>query len=186
MSSTNATITRAIDDGEEVTSKFFPPKKSTVSGPWKKILNFFSRQTCSISHGEKIESIPDLVDMSSKKSQLPKIRTVVCKSDRVEIVRDKADWDMEMLINNGKTIVVHFNASWCDSCLNIHPSFVEFSRDFKDMVFLSVDVDDADEVAEEYDIDTLPTFQVWKNGQKMDEYIGTEKYRLRNLIETNS
>jgi len=183
MSSTNAIITRANDIGEEVTSKYIPPPRC---GLWKKITKFFSNQTDSIiSHGEKMESIPDLVNLHSRQASLPKIRTLVSKDDGVEHVRDKGDWDLEMMVNRDKAIVVYFKAPWCGPCRNIEPSVLEFSREFEDVVFLSVDFDEVSDVARGCGVDAVPTFQVWKNGLKVDEYIGSKTHELRNLIVNN-
>lgn len=103
----------------------------------------------------------------------------------VYIVRDKEDWDRGMADNKGKTVVVYFKATWCGPCRIITPSFWEFSRNFAPTVFMMVDMDEADDVASACGIGAVPTFQVWKAGQRVDEYIGAEKYKLRKLIENN-
>jgi thioredoxin 1 len=103
----------------------------------------------------------------------------------MHMVHDKGDWDRGMTDNKGKTIVVYFKAPWCGPCRMITPTFWEFSKVFTPMVFMMVDIDEADDVASACGIGAVPTFQVWKMGHKVDEYIGTEKYKLRNLLENN-
>ncbi|KAF3837162.1 hypothetical protein F7725_004626 [Dissostichus mawsoni] len=43
------------------------------------------------------------------------------------------------------------------------------------VVFLQVDVDDADEVSSFCKIGCMPTFQYYKNGSKVDEFSGANK-----------
>jgi hypothetical protein len=63
MSSTIATITRADDNGEEVTSEYSPPE-SVLTKLHKKMLKIFCGYTeCTISRGEKISSIADFFTM---------------------------------------------------------------------------------------------------------------------------
>lgn len=52
------------------------------------------------------------------------------------------------------------------------PKVVEMSKEFPDVDFLKVDVDDLSDVAADYSIRAMPTFLVFKNGEQIAEVIG--------------
>ncbi|XP_068443331.1 thioredoxin b [Clinocottus analis] len=81
-----------------------------------------------------------------------------------------------------KLVVVDFTATWCGPCKMIGPKFVEQSTtaENKNVVFLKVDVDDAADVSEHCKISCMPTFQFYKNCEKIFEFSGAN---VDTLIE---
>ena len=65
----------------------------------------------------------------------------------------------------------------------IGPVFEALSPNYTTVVFLKVDVDENAKVAEECGISAMPTFQVFKNGSKIDEMVGASKEKLEALVE---
>uniref|UniRef100_A0A8C3FLD1 Thioredoxin n=1 Tax=Chrysemys picta bellii TaxID=8478 RepID=A0A8C3FLD1_CHRPI len=53
---------------------------------------------------------------------------------------------------------------------------------FPDVVFLEVDVDDAQEVASECAVQCMPTFQFYKQGNKVLEFSGANREKLEENI----
>lgn len=51
------------------------------------------------------------------------------------------------------------------------------------MEFFKVDVDDAEEVAATCGIQAMPTFQVFKDGAKVEEMTGANQGGLKALVE---
>ena len=52
-----------------------------------------------------------------------------------------------------------------------------------DCSFSKVDVDELEETASECGIQAMPTFQIWKNGAKADEFLGANEDKLKALVE---
>ena len=53
----------------------------------------------------------------------------------------------------GKLLIVDFHAQWCGPCKMIAPKIVVMADEMKDKcIFAKVDVDEASEIAEEYEI----------------------------------
>ncbi|KAE8632694.1 hypothetical protein XENTR_v10001638 [Xenopus tropicalis] len=70
-----------------------------------------------------------------------------------------------------KLVVVDFTATWCGPCKMISPVFEKLSVENPDVVFIKVDVDDAQDVAAHCDVKCMPTFHFYKNGQKVCTWI---------------
>ena len=83
-------------------------------------------------------------------------------------------------------VVIDFFADWCGPCKRVAPIFIELAEKFPNIVFLKVDVDNAEEVAEGFGVTALPTFlflnkgNIYKKieGANINEVIST----LENLL----
>ena len=67
--------------------------------------------------------------------------------------------------------VVDFNATWCGPCKMLAPIIEELSEEYAGKVsFFSVDVDNAPDLAREYQIMSIPAIAILKDGalQKME------------------
>jgi len=81
-----------------------------------------------------------------------------------------------------KLVVVDFYATWCGPCKMIAPQIEEMSTSMTDVVFLKVDVDEAEDVAGNYNVTAMPTFMFFKKGEKVDELMGANADKLRELV----
>nr|2YOI_A Chain A, LECA THIOREDOXIN [synthetic construct]2YOI_B Chain B, LECA THIOREDOXIN [synthetic construct] len=82
-----------------------------------------------------------------------------------------------------KLVVVDFFATWCGPCKMIAPFFEELSEEYPDkVVFIKVDVDEVPDVAAKYGITSMPTFKFFKNGKKVDELVGANQEKLKQMI----
>lgn len=91
------------------------------------------------------------------------------------------------LINEkDKLSVVDFYATWCGPCKALEPIFNGLAQKVPLVNFARVDVDAAQDVAQEYAITAMPTCLLFKNGEKIDTIIGANPPKLVQLIETHS
>ncbi|KAK1357613.1 Thioredoxin domain-containing protein [Heracleum sosnowskyi] len=81
-----------------------------------------------------------------------------------------------------KLIVVDFTATWCGPCRVMSPYFAELAKSMPSAIFLKVDVDELKSVAEEYDIEAMPTFMLLKEGKVVEKVIGAKKDELQRSI----
>lgn len=81
-----------------------------------------------------------------------------------------------------KLVVVDFTATWCGPCKQIAPEFVKLSEkpENKNVIFLKVDVDEAEDVSSYCGVNCMPTFIFYKNGVKVDEFSGAN---LQTLLD---
>ncbi|XP_062969062.1 thioredoxin-like [Cynocephalus volans] len=81
-----------------------------------------------------------------------------------------------------KLIVADVSVTWCGPCKMIKPFFHSLSEKYSNVVFLEIDVDDCQDVASEYEVKCMPTFQFFKKGQKVGGFSGANKEMLEATI----
>ncbi|KAM7514109.1 hypothetical protein LguiA_003692 [Lonicera macranthoides] len=85
---------------------------------------------------------------------------------------------MQKGIESKKLVVVDFTASWCGPCRLLNPILVEFAKKMPNVVFLKVDVDELESVAEEWKVEAMPTLILLKEGKIVDKVVGAKKDEL--------
>ncbi|KAJ0026056.1 hypothetical protein Pint_09032 [Pistacia integerrima] len=85
-------------------------------------------------------------------------------------------------IDTKKLIVVDFMASWCPPCRFIAPILADLAKKMPHVIFLKVDVDELKSVAEEWDVEAMPTFVLMKEGKILDRILGAKKDELQLAI----
>ena len=69
--------------------------------------------------------------------------------------------------------LVDFYADWCGPCKMMGPVLEELSEEYEGRVsFFKIDVDEAQELAGEYGISSIPNLVLLKNGEKVSDSIG--------------
>jgi thioredoxin 1 len=106
-----------------------------------------------------------------------KFRHPSCKM--VKMIETLAEF--EELVAGDKPVVIDFTATWCGPCQRIGPKFAEMEGEFTNISMVKVDVDANEEAAAKCGISAMPTFQVWKGGEKVDELVGAAEDKLRAL-----
>lgn len=92
------------------------------------------------------------------------------------------------VLKSAVPVFVDFWAPWCGPCQMMGPIVEELSAEFgTDKVkVVKVDVDQNQEVAGKYQVMSIPTFLVFKNGEVVDKLIGgVQKEKLKEMIEKN-
>lgn len=91
------------------------------------------------------------------------------------------------LINDNKLVIVDFWATWCGPCRMISPLLDELEEEMAGQItVVKVNVDDADEIATQYRIMSIPTLLFIKNGQIVDKTVGAmPKPALAEKIKAN-
>ena len=69
-------------------------------------------------------------------------------------------------------VLADFNADWCGPCRMLAPILESVSETMDDVKFVSVNIDDEAELAEEYDIVSIPCLIVFKDGEEADRSVG--------------
>jgi len=96
-----------------------------------------------------------------------------------------AEFQLEVLDFSG-VVLVDFYADWCGPCKILAPELAILSQELeenKDVKIVSVDTEASPELADNYQIRSIPNVIVFKNGNKLDEIIGLrDKEHYKRII----
>ncbi|XP_021908693.1 thioredoxin H-type-like [Carica papaya] len=85
--------------------------------------------------------------------------------------------------NTNTLVVIDFTASWCGPCKLMEPTIKDCAAKFTDIEFFKIDVDMLGDVAEEFEVDAMPTIVLMKNGEELDRVVGAKPGELLQKIE---
>ena len=84
----------------------------------------------------------------------------------------ESNFEQEVL-NSQIPVLVDFGADWCAPCVMIDPVIGEIAKDTQGRLkVVKVNVDEAQQLAANYGIMSIPTLMVFKQGQTVDQMVG--------------
>ena len=78
----------------------------------------------------------------------------------------------EEVLNSDKPVLLDFFATWCGPCRMIAPTLEEIAAEREDIKVCKVNVDEEPELANQYDVMTIPTLMVVKDGEILTQSAG--------------
>ena len=85
----------------------------------------------------------------------------------------------EEVMNSEKPVLVDFWASWCGPCRMVGPILDEIAAEYPEYKIVKINVDEEPELASRYQVVSIPTLMVVKNGQVVSQSAGA---RPKNQI----
>jgi thioredoxin len=93
---------------------------------------------------------------------------------------DEENFKSEILENS--VVMLDFWADWCGSCKILNPILEELSQEMKAKIY-KVNVDDNPKLVNKFEVKSIPTMIIFKNGEKVEQVVGYKsKDELKEII----
>jgi len=95
----------------------------------------------------------------------------------------KANFEQEVM-QSDKPVLIDFYADWCGPCKIIGPTMEEISNERSDIKVVKINVDEEGELAQSFNVMSIPTIVVMKQGKVTNGTLGVQsKDRLLKLLD---
>lgn len=93
------------------------------------------------------------------------------------------NFEKEVLQAN-QTVLVDFFANWCGPCKMLSPIVDEVADEVNNVKVCKVNIDESRDLASKYEIMSIPTLLVFKNGSVVNTSLGlVSKQKILDLIK---
>ena len=82
-----------------------------------------------------------------------------------------ASFEKEVL-QSDRPVLADFYANWCGPCKMLRPILEEISDDRQDVKVVSINIDEEDELAEQFDVSAIPCVVLIRDGMEVDRSVG--------------
>ena len=85
-------------------------------------------------------------------------------------------------------VFVDFWANWCGPCRALAPTIVELAKEYNGKILIGkLDVDENPSTAERFQVFSIPTMIVFKNGQEAERLVGLcPKNKIADTLKKHS
>lgn len=74
-----------------------------------------------------------------------------------------------------KTEIIDFWAAWCGPCKMMNPILDEIEKEYADeLIITRYDIDVESDIVKDYNIQSVPTYVILKDGEEVDRIIGAK------------
>ena len=93
----------------------------------------------------------------------------------------------QQVLNSANPVFVDFWAEWCGPCRSVSPVVEELSSEYDGKVdFVKVNVDENGELAQKYNVFSIPTLTIFKNGEVVSQKVGAStKESFQTMIDSS-
>ena len=94
------------------------------------------------------------------------------KENNIQILKITEENFESEVLQSDKTVLIDFYADWCGPCKVLSPIVEEFASENPDIKVVKVNVDEAQNLAINYEVMSIPTLVVIKDGKEVNRRIG--------------
>ena len=102
----------------------------------------------------------------------------------MEVLRVNSENFEEEVLKSQKPVLVDFYAEWCGPCKMLSPIIDQVAQENEDIKVVKVNIDESQDLAMKYQVMTIPTLVVIKEGKEINRSIGLiDKNQVVNMIK---
>ncbi|WP_452220860.1 thioredoxin family protein [Lacinutrix salivirga] len=90
--------------------------------------------------------------------------------------------NLNEIVNNNKTVVVQYSATWCGNCRIMKPKVKKLASELEDITFVIADAEKFPESRQLATVDNLPTFATFKDGKFVNQTQTNKFDVLKELV----
>ena len=95
----------------------------------------------------------------------------------------ESEFESVVLKEKGK-VLVDFYANWCGPCKMLRPILESIASERSDKKIVSIDVDEAEDLAREYGIISIPCVILFEDGKEINRSIGLKsKSEIEGMLD---
>ena len=80
----------------------------------------------------------------------------------------------EKVIRADSPVLVDFWAAWCGPCRMLSPIVEQLAEEHPEISFGKINVDEAPELAQQFQVSAIPTLVLFKDGKAVDVSVGVK------------
>ena len=90
----------------------------------------------------------------------------------------------DTITQSSSPVLVDFWAAWCGPCSMLYPIVEQLAEEHPEIAFGKVNVDEAPEIAQRYQISAIPTLLLFRDGKPVDMSVGVKsKAELEKFLK---
>ena len=106
------------------------------------------------------------------------------EENKMEILKVTSENFESEVLQSDKTVLIDFYADWCGPCKMLSPIVDEVAEENTDIKVVKINVDNAQDLAMKYQVMSIPTLVVIKDGREINRSVGLiDKAEVVSLIK---
>ncbi len=104
--------------------------------------------------------------------------------NKVEVIKVTSKNFEEEVLKSEKPVLIDFYADWCGPCKMLSPIVDKVAEENENIKVVKINIDEVQDIAVEYQVMSIPTLVVIKNGEETNRSVGViDKSEILELLK---